>query len=82
MGFVVGDLLGAPSLGFVHGLFHGVGDAVGIQNGPAIQVARRAANGLDQAALRAQKAFLVRVQNRNQRHLGNIQPFAQQVDTH
>ena len=82
VGFVVGDLLGAPPLGFVHGLFHGVGDAVGIQNGPAIQVARRAANGLDQAALRAQKAFLVRVQNRHQRHLGNIQPLAQQVDTH
>ena len=27
-----------------------------------------------------QKAFLVRIQNRHQRHLGQVQPFAQQVD--
>ena len=41
---------------------------------------RRAADGLDQRALRAQEAFLVGVEDRHQRHFGNVEPFAQQVD--
>jgi hypothetical protein len=48
----------------------------------AVEVARGPADGLDQAALGAQKAFLVGVQNGHQRHLGNVQPLAQQVDAH
>jgi hypothetical protein len=36
------------ALGFPHRSFHRFGDAVGIQNGAAIEVARGAANGLDQ----------------------------------
>ena len=45
-----------------------------------LQVARRAADGLDQRALRAQEAFLVRIEDRDQRHLGHVEAFAQQVD--
>jgi hypothetical protein len=47
--------------------------AVGIQDGLALQVAGGAADGLDQAALGAQEAFLVGVQDRDQRDLGNVQ---------
>ena len=45
-----------------------------------VHVPRRAADGLDQRAGRTQEAFLVRIQNRDQRHLRQVQTFAQQVD--
>ena len=76
------SLLGAAPLGLSDGLAHGFGRAVGVQNGLAVQITRRAANGLDQAALRAQKALFVGIQNGHQRHLGDVQPLAQQVDAH
>ena len=43
-------------------------------------MARGAARGLDQARRAAQETFLVRVQNRHQRHLRQVEPLAQQVD--
>ena len=43
-------------------------------------MARRAADGLDQRPARAQKAFLIGIQNRHQRDFRQIQAFAQQVD--
>ena len=43
-------------------------------------LSRRAADGLDQRAIAAQEAFLVGVENRDERHLGQIEPLAQQVD--
>ena len=46
-----------------------------------MDVARGPPYRLYQRTLRAQKAFLVSVQYRHQRHLGDVQPFAQQVDT-
>ncbi len=47
-----------------------------------MDMASRAADGLDQRALRAQEALLVRVQNGHQRHLGMSRPFPQQVDAY
>src|SRR3546814_23979 len=76
------QLLDAPSLGLVDGTPHGVGDPVGIQNGAPIQIAGGAAHGLDQAALRTQKALFVGIQNGHKRYLGYIQALAQQVDAH
>ena len=43
---------------------------------------RGAADRLDQRAFRAQEAFLVRVQDGHQRHLGKVEALAQQVDAH
>ena len=40
----------------------------------------RAAHGLDQRTFGTQKTLLVGIENRHQRHFGNIQTFAQQVD--
>ena len=55
---------------------------VGVQNRLALKVARRAADGLDQRSVGTQKTFLVGIQNGHQRHLRQIQAFAQQVDAH
>ena len=77
---VVGFLLGAAAAGFGHGAFHAAGDAVGIQDHLAVHVARGAADGLHQAGLAAQEAFLVGVQDGDQSAFGNVQAFAQQVD--
>ncbi len=43
-------------------------------------VARRAADRLDERGARAQEALLVGVQDRHQGHLGQVQALAQQVD--
>ncbi len=43
-------------------------------------MARRAAYGLNERPLRAQETLLVRVEDRYQRHLGQVQPLAQEVD--
>ena len=53
---------------------------VGVEDRLAVDVARGAADGLDQRALGAQEALLVGVEDRHQRHLGHVQALAQQVD--
>ena len=78
--FVVGALDGAAAVGFVDGAAHGVGHRVGVEDGAAFDVARGAAHGLDQRAGGAQKAFLVGVEDGDQRDFGQVEAFAQQVD--
>ena len=46
----------------------------------AVDVARGAADRLDQRRLAAQEALLVGVEDRDERHLGQVEPLAQQVD--
>ena len=46
----------------------------------AVDVARGAADGLDQRGLAAQEAFLVGVEDRDQRAFRNVEALAQQVD--
>ena len=46
----------------------------------ARHVARRAAGRLDERAEVAQEAFLVGVEDRDERHLGQVEALAQQVD--
>ena len=77
IGFVERNLFGAAAFGFTNGSRHRIGHAVGIQNRFAADVARGAANGLNQAALRAQEAFFVGIQNGHQRHLWQVNAFAQ-----
>ena len=72
------DLAAAGHL--VERALHRAGDPVGVEDRPAVHVARRAADGLDQRAVAAEEAFLVGVEDRDQRHLGQVEPFAQQVD--
>ena len=77
---VMSHLFDASAFGFTDGALHRVRHLVGVQNGPPLQIARGAADGLNQGALGAQKALLIGIQNRDQRDLGNIEPFTQQVD--
>ncbi len=51
-----------------------------IQNDLAVDIARGAADGLDEGGLAAQEAFLVGVQDRDQGAFGNVEALAQQVD--
>ena len=47
-----------------------------------MRIARGAAEGLDKRACRPQESFLVRIKNTDKRNLGDIEPFAQEVDAH
>ncbi len=53
---------------------------VGVHDDLAVDVSRRAADGLDQRRLAAEEALLVGVQDRDQRDLGKIEALAQEVD--
>ncbi len=77
---VVGDLLGAPAAGLVDRLGHGGRDRVGVHVHLSRHVAGRAADRLDQAGAGAQEALLVGVEDRDQRHLRQVEALAQQVD--
>ncbi len=66
----------------LHGLAHGLGDHVRVHDHHAHVIARGPAKSLDQGSKRAQKPFLVRIQNGHQGHFWQVQPLAQQVDAH
>ena len=77
---IPGHLLGPPAIGFVDSQPHRIGHLVAIQDGHAVDVARCATDGLDERALGAQEAFLVGIEDGYERHFGNVEAFAQQVD--
>ncbi len=77
---VVGLLQRAAAAGFVDRALHRVGDAVGVEDDLGVDVAGGAADGLHQRGLAAQEAFLVGVEDRDQRDFGQVEPFAEQVD--
>ena len=69
---VVGELNLTATVGFGDRRLHRVGDPVGVhQHGP-VNVARSATDRLDQRRLAAQEAFLVGVENCDQRHLRDV----------
>src|SRR6266404_2132951 len=80
VGGVVFDLLLAAAIGLGDRALHRAGDLVGVEDDAAVDVARGAADGLDQRGLAAQKTFLVGVENRDQRAFGNVEALAQQID--
>ena len=55
-------------------------DLVGEEDNLAIHVPRRAARGLDERSLRAQVAFLVGVEDADERDLRQVEAFAQEID--
>ena len=77
---VVGDLLLAAAVGLVDRVLHRVGELVGVHVHLARDVAGGAADGLDERGRRAQEALLVGVEDRDERHLGQVEALAQQVD--
>src|SRR3546814_17816627 len=75
---VIRLLLLAAAVGFAHRAFHAAGDAVGVEDDAAVDVARGAADRLDEAGLAAQEPLLVGVEDRYQSAFGNVETFAEQ----
>src|ERR1700722_18050580 len=80
LGRVVGDLLLAPPVGLVDGVLHGRRYLVRVHVDLARDVPRRAADRLDKGGARTQETLLVRVEDRYQRDLGQVEALTEQVD--
>ena len=77
---IVRQLLFAAAVGFSQRSRHRSGGLVGVQDDLAVDVARRAADGLDQRGLGTQEAFFVGVEDRHEGALWNVETLAQEVD--
>ena len=78
---VVACLFGPPPIGFGDRLAHGFRRVVGIEDRLPVQIPRRPPHGLNQRTRRTQVAFLIGVQDGDQRDLRQVEPFAQEVNT-
>src|SRR5687768_616781 len=67
---------------FLEAALHRARDPVRVEDRTPAHVSGGAAHGLDERAIAAEKPFLVRVENRDERDLGHVQPFPQEVDSH
>ena len=77
---IVGVLDLTPALRLAYGYAHRVRLFVSVHDDPPVDVAGGAADGLDQRSLTAQEAFLVRVEDGDERYLGEVEAFAEEVD--
>ena len=77
---IIGLLLLAAAVRLVHRPLHAVGNPVGIHNNAAMRITRGTANRLNHRRITAQKALLIGIENRNQRHLRQVQTLTQKVD--
>ena len=82
MGLVVGLLNRASAVCLIDGLLHGIGDHVRIHDNPAVGISRGSSHSLNQGGLRAEESLLIRIQNRHQGDLRNIQALPQEIDSH
>lgn len=82
VGLVVGLLDGAAAVGFLHQTADGVGNDIAEEDAFAVDVAGGAACGLDEAGFVAQEAFLIRIQDADEGDFRQVEPFAQEVDSH
>ena len=78
---VVRRLDAAPAVGLADRALHRARHIVGVQDHVALDVSGGATDGLDQRPRVAQVAFFVGVENRDERHLREIEAFTKQVDT-
>ena len=77
---VVAELDLAPARRLVDRALDRLGHLVGVHDDLAVHVAGGAPDRLDQRGLAAEEALLVRVEDRHERHLGQVEPLAQEVD--
>ena len=82
MGLVERVLFGPAALRLVDGPAHRRGNRIRVHDHHTLRVSRGPADGLDQGRFRAQKALFVRVQNRHQGDLRQVQAFPEQVNAH
>ncbi len=79
---VVSGLKPSPSSCLIQRRTHRIGDLIRIHDHLSVDVAGSTADDLDQAGARPEEALLVSVKDCDQRHLGQVQAFTEQVDTH
>ena len=72
--------IGAAAVRLVERLLDRLRLLVGVHEHLAVDVPRRAADRLDERRPPAQEALLVGVEDRDERHLGQVEPLAQEVD--
>jgi hypothetical protein len=77
---VVGFLFRAAAIRFADGLTHGIGHAVRVENCAAFDVTRATAHRLDERRGAAKIAFFIGVEDGDERNLGEVEAFAEQVD--
>jgi hypothetical protein len=68
------------ALGFLDREPHRIRDGIGVHDRAPVHVARRPADGLNQRSAGTQEPFLVRIEDRDERHLGQIESLTQEVD--
>ncbi len=67
---------------FFDGPLHGIGDRVGIQDHRGVHIPRRTTDSLHQRRLAPQKTLLVGIEDGDQRDLGQVEAFPQQIHPH
>ena len=77
---VVGLLEAAPPVGLGDGPPHRVREPIGVHDHLSVDVPGGAADGLDERGLAPEEPLLVGVEDGDERDLGQVQPFAEQVD--
>src|SRR4051812_16123256 len=77
---VVRLLQPAAAVGLRDGVAHRIGEVVGVHHDLAVDVSGGAADHLDERRLAAQEAFLVGVEDGDERDLGEVEPLTEEVD--
>ena len=70
----------AATIGFIDSALHRSGYPIGIQYRPPMQMPRGPSNRLNQGSVTPEKPFLVRIEDRHERHLRHVQSLTQQID--
>ena len=79
---IVLHLYFAAALRLIHGCPHGICYGICVHDDMPLCVTRCPADRLDQRGAGTQEAFFIRIQDRHQCDLGNIQPLPQKVNAH
>ena len=72
----------APSVGFINRVPDGIRGFIGIQQHLSIHVPSGAPRSLNERCFRSKETRAIRVKNRDKRHLGEIQTFPQEINSH
>ncbi|MPN06444.1 hypothetical protein SDC9_153700 [bioreactor metagenome] len=82
MGGIKGRLLFPAAFRLVKSRAHAWRHRIRIHDNPALGIAGRPADGLNQRGCGAQEALFVRIQDGDKAYLRQVQPFPEQVDSH
>ena len=67
----------AAPLRLLHRLLHRGGVLVGVHDDATVHVPRGAPHGLDERTAAAEEALLVRIEDGDERHLGEVEPLTE-----